>query len=604
MMSFLKRMVLSAMIGLCLASGAQAANVPVNANIATSTTWTKTNVYNLVGQIYVLPGATLTIEAGTVIKSNPADQGSLAICRGAKIVANGTKSEPIIFTSTNDTMTAWREGCNEWGNITIMGRGFISASHYGGTAVSYTENPNPAHTNVKYPDGLNLKQMEGLTAAVAGDPNVLYGGDNDDDDSGTLRYVSLRYGGKVLGLANELNGLSLGAVGRETDIDHIDIMNNVDDGIEIWGGTVNLKHLSIWNIGDDSLDIDEGYRGKIQFVLIVQGYSTNASQGSGVGDNCCEIDGAEDSDAQPATACVIYNLTAIGQPVDGDQGTAWRDNASVQYRNCIFMDLGEKLISLDNTDGDGAQGYGYNGTYSWADRWSTSHDVLWNVADTKTAGHANVTGRNWSSARWQQMYAAQSSGNLCELKDSVFYNNVYASAYTESNTRGVTVGGASAPLMNNVVATVLPVKVLTRGTPVTKGGKTMVPVATLDPRAANDAATSAAAAPNDGFFTPAMYRGAFSADYNWAKSWTAAGAYGYFVGTDSALPAASAVAAPGTSMLTQIGTAYVVQYSTDGGTTWTTLSRVDGDGTVKTVVDSSANMLGTTATKLYRWNRE
>jgi hypothetical protein len=84
-------------------------------------------------------------------------------------------------------------------------------------------------------------------------------------------------------------------------------MNNVDDGIEIWGGTVNLKYFSIWNVGDDSLDIDQGWRGKAQFGLIVQGYSLNASQGSGVGDNLIEIDGAEQSDWQPVTTASIYN---------------------------------------------------------------------------------------------------------------------------------------------------------------------------------------------------------------------------------------------------------------------------------------------------------
>ena len=84
-------------------------------------------------------------------------------------------------------------------------------------------------------------------------------------------------------------------------------MNNVDDGIEIWGGTVNIKYFNIWNIGDDSFDIDQGWRGKAQFILIVQGYSTNASQGSGVGDNCIETDGAVIH-----TVHVITNLEKLG----------------------------------------------------------------------------------------------------------------------------------------------------------------------------------------------------------------------------------------------------------------------------------------------------
>ena len=155
---------------------------------------------------------------------------------------------------------------------------------------------------------------------------------------------------RCVGLANELNGLSLGGVGRGTEIDHVEIMNNVDDGIEIWGGTVNLKYVSIWNIGDDSFDVDEGWRGKAQFGLIVQGYCGTKSQGSGVGDNCFEMDGAEWASAQPVGAASIYNFTVIGQPIDGDDGDrTWRDNMRAQFGNCIFMDIGEggKIIKND-----------------------------------------------------------------------------------------------------------------------------------------------------------------------------------------------------------------------------------------------------------------
>ena len=491
---------LIALIGLAIAGAANAAIVNVSGDIAASTTWTANNEYQLNGQVYVLPGATLTIEAGTLIRSLVAQQGSLAVCRGAKIYAEGTKSNPIIFTSSLDTLTALHEGCNEWGNLTLMGSGLISASHYGG---------NPVGTNTKTPTGLNVKQMEGLTDPV----KAMYGGANDNDDSGSISYVSLRYGGKVVGLANELNGLSLGGIGRETDIHHIDIMNNVDDGIEIWGGTVNLSFLNIWNIGDDSLDIDQGYRGKIQFGLIVQGFSTNAAQGSGVGDNAIEIDGAEDSDAQPVTTTTIYNVTVVGQPIDGDHGTAWRDNARVQYRNCIWMDLGEVLVKNDVSDGDGALGYGANGTLSWANTWTTPYTATSTVnAGTWTPGAFNDP---------SVMYTVQTSGYLAEISDSVFYNNLFGTAYNEATSRGV-----FAPAMNNVTATLSPIQAITRGAIVVKGGKNMVPVTYINPCAANNAVTSVAAAPNDGFFKPAKFRGGFSATHNWLEGWTSVDAYG------------------------------------------------------------------------------
>jgi hypothetical protein len=506
-------------------------------------------VYNLQNQIYVLPGATLTIQAGTVIASTSGVGGSLAVTPGARIFANGTQAQPIIMTSTADVATwdldpshptgrnpktgAWREGVNEWGNLTILGRGVISGSHFGGAPITIANDDDgvpggsiTSRQNTKVPDGLNKRQMEGLVAAFPGDPRVLYGGNDDNDDSGSIRYVSIRFGGKVIGLGNELNGLALGGVGRATDVDHIDVMNGVDDGFEIWGGTVNLKYVNIWNIGDDSFDIDQGWRGKAQFGLIVQGYGADASQGSGVGDNCFETDGAEDSDAQPVTTSKFYNFTVVGQPIDGDHGTAWRDNARVQYRNMIFMELGERLVGFDDSDGDGGSGYGFNGTLGWADTWITpagTHSTVNAFTPTPAVGAFNHP---------DTLYTVQTDGMLAEITDSVFYNNLAAAAYTESNARGVTVAGAGNPAKNNVVATVSPIQSITRGPLVVKGGKNMLPVISIDPRAANDALVSADAAPSDGFFTPVHFRGAFG-DFNWLIGWTAADAYGMVVHQNS-----------------------------------------------------------------------
>jgi hypothetical protein len=410
------------------------------------------------------------------------------------------------MTSTDDDLVSWHEGCSEWGNLTIMGNALISASHYGG---------EPVGNNTKVPSGLNVKQMEGLVAEYTGDTKVMYGGADDNDDSGSISYLSIRYGGKVVGLANELNGLSLGAIGRETDIHHIEIMNNVDDGIEIWGGTVNLSYVNIWNIGDDSFDVDEGWRGKLQHGLIVQGYSIDASQGSGVGDNCFETDGAEDSDAQPVTTAVVYNVTVVGQPIDGDGGTTWRDNARVQYRNCIFMDLGEKLVRFDNDDGDGASGYGFNGTLSWEETWTTPAGT-----------HSEI---NTGSVDPDVLYTAQKDGMLAEITDSVFFRDLHADAYTEAEARGVL-----DPASLNVLAEYLPsapeanmpIESITRGDLVIKGGKSMIPVTHINPCAANAAVFAVGSAPYDGFLTPAPYRGGFSHNYNWLAGWTAVDAYG------------------------------------------------------------------------------
>jgi hypothetical protein len=513
-----------------VAGAASAAEVLVSQNISTSTTWTADNTYNLQTQIYVLPGATLTIQPGTVIASTTNLGGSLAICRGARIVANGTNDLPIIFTSKADVAT-WTAGnpktgtarvaMNEWGNLTVMGRAYVGK--YGNGAPS---------TNTAAPSAANFAQMEGLTGSSSTDPNVIYGGGDDLDSSGTFSYVSLRYGGKVIGLGNELNGLSLGGIGKETVIDHIEIYNNVDDGIEIWGGTVNVQYFSIWNIGDDSLDIDQGWRGKAQFGLIVQGYSGNASQGSGTGDNILEIDGAEKSDAQPVTTGVVYNLTCIGQTgsTGGDTAVEFRDNANLQVRNSIFMDVGEQVFRNINTDGEatgGQTGYGHNGTLSYAARWTTPYNTYSTVN---------------AFANPAQAYQAQVDGNLIDVRDCVFYNNLNASAYSEANTYGVFTSG------NNVNAgtsaanpTAMPIAAITKGAAVNPNGSLIIrPVTSIDPRAANAAVTSVGTAPNDGFFEQAQFRGAFSSTGNWLCGWTAVDAYGINV----APPGGCVIAAP------------------------------------------------------------
>ena len=417
--------------------------------------------------------------------------GSLAVARDGKIIVEGTKEEPVIMTSTADLATwtnrdpetgKWRETAGEWGNLTIMGRAYISENAKSGNVPTFSAN--------------NIADMEGHIRT--GNPSVIhYGGGDDNHNSGKIEYLSIRYGGRVLGLGNELNGLSLGGVGRATEIHHVEVMNNLDDGIEIWGGTVNLKYFSVWNVGDDSLDIDQGYRGQIQFGLIVQGHCKNAPQGSGVGDNAIEMDGAEDSDWQPRTRAVIYNTTIIGQPYDGDGLTAWRDGAGVQFRNCIFMDGGEQVVRPDGFDGDGGSGYGFGSSLKWKELWTAP-------ATSFPAGNAPPS----PSA----FYTAQvSNGRMAEISDSVFFRNQHPEAYTEAENRGV-----FSPQNNNIREPLTqPIVSISRGTPVFVGRKWIYPVVALDAQPAGVATTSSGMAPSNGFFTPAKYRGAFAPGENW-----------------------------------------------------------------------------------------
>lgn len=673
-----KNVLLAAIAGLFVTNAAIAAT-PVSSDITTSTTWTKANgPYYLTKQVYVTNGATLTIEPGVVVASyvitDPASPeyglglGSLAVCRDGKIKVMGTASDPVIMTSAQDVMSwtgsvvvkdannkvsaitslgnpktgSWHEGAKEWGNLTLMGNALIGAQYLadGSSVRTYQDGASASIvSNTATPTGLNKATMEGLTAAFAGDPKVLYGGNNDDDSSGEIHYLSLRYGGKVIGLANELNGLSLGGIGRGTKIDHVEIMNNVDDGIEIWGGAVNLKYLSIWDIGDDSFDVDEGWRGKAQFGLAVQGYSLHDSQGSGTGDNIFEIDGAESNAAQPVACATLYNWTVIGMPDGlGGAGTTgadhcftFRDGARMQYRQIVVMDVGEKLIQEESSEGGvtanwryGNTGGGLNTLYwgggvAGTDVWNTSYSDTWNTSNALAGGHANLsnylgTAGHMTSAQIQQMYQSQSAGNnassgiaqgfMTEVTDSIFFNLANSAAFANSNNLGssagkVTTAGGSTSALGNVVASTLPIKSYSRAAAVnTSGTLNFRNVISLDPRANNDAVTSVDTAPIDGFFTPVRYRGAFSPNVNWLLGWTATDAYGFHAGqTNPTDPTATlAMYMTTTTFNAADSVSYTVESSVDGRN-WVPFSVVPA-GSARVVTIS--NLIGYDSAKLYR----
>jgi len=474
-----------------------AEEVLVTDHIALSTTWKAENTYNLQQQIFVLPGTSLTIEPGTVIANETfvGGGGLLAVCQGAQIYAQGTREAPVIMTSKNDVSTwdldpshptgrdpktgTWRAACNEWGNLSLLGSAFISGD------------------NVPWPDASNQVPMEGLMPRYPNDPAILYGGGNDEDNSGSIYYLSLRYTGKVIGLANQLSSLALGGVGRDTDIHHIDIMNNVDDGIEFWGGVVKIKYFNVWNVGDDSIDIDRGWRGKGQFGLIVQGYSQDEQQGSGVGDNGFEMNGSQPLGWLPLTEACFYNCTVVGQPGDtgfgGDHGTYWRDEAHVQFRNCIFMDLGHQLI--------------------------------------EQTGYAAWPNDPWYIPTLPDQGGLESPGFEAEITDSVLFRNLHAQAYQNAALIGLAVYPPD-PLNRNAEPPPFPadapITEIVRGPLIYVGGLLeMYPVLFLDPRPQNDALMSAnCCAPENGFYSPVWYRGAFAPGENWLYGWTATYAYG------------------------------------------------------------------------------
>ncbi len=259
--------------------------VAVTGAISANTAWTNDNIYELNQKVVVEDGVTLTIEAGTIIKGKPGT-GSLAsaliIARGAKINAEGTSTNPIIFTSSSDNIDAGQTSgtnLNEsnrglWGGLIILGKAPCS-----------------------FKGDLSEVQIEGIPAD---DTFGLYGGTIADDDSGILRYVSIRHGGALIGEGNEINGLTLGGVGNKTVIDNIEVVANVDDGIEFFGGTVNATNLLVWAQGDDGLDIDQAYSGTIDNAIVILGDAS---------DHALEIDGREGTATGSFT---LTNVTLMG----------------------------------------------------------------------------------------------------------------------------------------------------------------------------------------------------------------------------------------------------------------------------------------------------
>lgn len=255
--------------------------IQVTANISTNTTWTAGNIYVINGYIHVDSAATLTILPGTIVKGK-ADDGSgsilstLIVNRGGKLVADGTANQPIVFTSEK---AIGARGYGDWGGIVLCGRATINPA--GGQA-----------------------EVEGTPAGTA-----YYGGPNDDDSSGVMRYVRIEFCGIPLQPNKEINGLTLSGVGRKTVLDHIQISYSGDDSFEWFGGTVNAKHLIAFHGWDDDFDTDFGWRGKVQYA-VSQRDSQIADQS---GSNGFESDNdANGSVNPPNTQGIFSNVTSVG----------------------------------------------------------------------------------------------------------------------------------------------------------------------------------------------------------------------------------------------------------------------------------------------------
>lgn len=282
----------------------------VSDNISANTTWKTGNIYILAGRIAVIDGITLTIEPGVVIKGQAGsaeNATALLIARGAKLMAEGTAAQPIIFTSVADeiqpggivspNLDPTLDGL--WGGLIVLGKAPISVAGDGTEA-----------------------SIEGIPAD---DNNGKYGGTVSNDNSGVISHISVRHGGSNIGEGNEINGLTLGGVGSGTTIEYVEIVANQDDGIEFFGGTVNISNVLIWNNGDDAIDTDQSWGGTLDNVIIIN-----------PGDEAFELDGPE--------GVMVAKHTIKNASIFADAGEGLVDNdanSNVDMDNIYFFGLAD-----------------------------------------------------------------------------------------------------------------------------------------------------------------------------------------------------------------------------------------------------------------------
>ena len=311
-----KKLLTTSVLGLCLAAltFAQRPQAVIGAGlgapfksayfqtVGTVRTLSADTAYILTGIYYVDSTAVLNIQPGTVVLGDSASGGTLCIKRGGKIYANGTAQRPIVLTTKN---AAGDRRVGQWGGIILLGS---------------------ARNN----QSVNQTIEGGLHASA------VYGGTNDDDSSGVLRYVRIEYGGIPFLPDNEINGLTMGSVGRRTVIEYVQTSFNNDDGYEWFGGTVNAKYLVSWRNLDDDFDTDFGWSGRVQFGYAKRDPSIfDASSGSN--SNGFESDNMGGSSgpwpARPTTSGIFSNITAIGPESD----TSLYGSISSKHDYAVFI---------------------------------------------------------------------------------------------------------------------------------------------------------------------------------------------------------------------------------------------------------------------------
>ena len=337
-------------------------------DITTNTTWS--GVVLLQNKIYVKNNATLTIAPGTIIRGDKLTQGTLIITRGAKLIANASASNPIVFTS-NEAVGSRNEG--DWGGVVILG---------------LAKNNQPG----------GVANIEGIVPTT----DTQFGGNFDTDNSGIIKFVRIEFAGIALEPNKEVNGITFGSVGNGTIVDNVQVSFSGDDSFEWFGGTVNCKHLIAYRGLDDDFDTDFGFRGKIQFFMSIRDKDLFDAPGDS---NCFESDNdAAGSTAQPKTMPIFSNGTIVGPKGNGtialpigekfEKAFRLRRNTSTSCFNSIVTGW-EKGLSIEgtavvnNVNGDSLV-FAHNYTTNFANNTNT-------IYNAGTSGGAASTSAFYSS---------------------------------------------------------------------------------------------------------------------------------------------------------------------------------------------------------------
>ncbi|HKR06443.1 MAG TPA: hypothetical protein VJY62_17550 [Bacteroidia bacterium] len=450
---------------------------------AANTIFTCDKTWILDKKIYVPNGKTLTIQPGTVIKGNTgtaANATALTVEVGGKIFASGTEHCQIVFTAAADNLNgSFPIASNgQWGGVCIAGK----ASNNLTLAANGPFQPGVGDGKLCVADGIGT--FEGFASSNSKDQfGVTPASFDDNDNSGILRYVSIRHAGAILQVGGELNGLSLGSVGRGTTIDHVEIVSCADDGIEIWGGTVNLKHITMLFGNDDNLDWDDGWRGKAQFVFVLKTDNT-ASVDSDNGMECDADD--QKSNLLPRSHPVIFNATMIGN----SKTTLTSDNSSVAAINAKELTEGEIYNSVFANWKNG-----FNTIKSLGSRTGTSESYHnWSATLGNGSQSLKVKCNTFINVTNPLTVGSLASGTVAadNTQFTTTDNNISVASVSGFDY-GLIINNTTNAISHNVDA---------------------VPNPALS-------TAGCASPPSDGFYTPAAYRGAFAeSGQNWLSDWT------------------------------------------------------------------------------------